>query len=209
MTEEILTTFDEQGNITGTAPRDEVHRHGLWHETFHCWFVRQADNGLMIYLQLRSRHKRDYAGLLDITAAGHLLADETEEDGVREVQEELGLELAFDELKSLGIIPYQMDTAGFMDRERANVFVYENNYALSDFSLQQEEVAGIVQARFAEFRSFIAGASSTLHVQGFRVTDDGERAEINEQVDLSQLVPHETAYYLRVIEGIEALYSSE
>lgn len=134
MTEEILTTFDEQGNRTGTAPRDEVHRHGLWHETFHCWFVRQADNGLMIYLQLRSRHKRDYAGLLDITAAGHLLADETVEDGVREVQEELGLELAFDELKPLGIIPYQMDTAGFMDRERANVFVYENNYALSDFS---------------------------------------------------------------------------
>lgn len=207
MTEEILTTFDEQGNITGTAPRDEVHRHGLWHETFHCWFVRQADNGLMIYLQLRSRHKRDYAGLLDITAAGHLLADETEEDGVREVQEELGLELAFDELKSLGIIPYQMDTAGFMDRERAHVFVYENKYALSDFSLQQEEVAGIVQASFADLRSFISGASSTLHVQGFRVTDDGERAEINEQVDLSQLVPHEIAYYLRVIEGIEALYS--
>ncbi|AIQ41985.1 NUDIX domain-containing protein [Paenibacillus sp. FSL R7-0297] len=209
MTEEILTTFDEQGNRTGTAPRDEVHRHGLWHETFHCWFVRQADNGLMIYLQLRSRHKRDYAGLLDITAAGHLMADETVEDGVREVQEELGLRLAFDELKPLGIIPYQMDTAGFMDRERANVFVYENNYALSDFSLQQEEVAGIVQARFAEFRSFIAGASSTLHVQGFRVTDDSEWAEINERVNHAQLVPHEPAYYLRVIEGIEALYSRE
>lgn len=207
MSEEILTTFDEQGNITGTAPRDEVHRLGLWHETFHCWFVRKDDSGLMIYLQLRSRYKRDYAGLLDITAAGHLLAHETVEDGVREVQEELGLKLAFEELKPLGIIPYQMDTAGFMDRERANVFVYENNYALSDFSLQQEEVAGIVQARFSDFRRFISGTSSSLDVNGFRVTAGGERTEIDEQVDHTQLVPHETAYYLRVIEGIEALYS--
>lgn len=206
MSEEILTTFDEQGNITGSAPRDEVHRLGLWHETFHCWFVGMESGERTLYLQLRSQQKRDYAGLLDITAAGHLMANESVEDGIREVQEELGLTLAFDELKPLGIIPYQMDTAGFLDRERANVFVYENQYALSDFTLQQEEVTGIVQASLSGFSSFISGASDTLEVKGFRVTGSGERAEIDEQVGLSQLVPHEPAYYMKVIEGIEALY---
>ncbi|WP_340024027.1 NUDIX domain-containing protein [Paenibacillus sp. FSL K6-1096] len=207
MNEELLATFDEQGNRTGAAPRDEVHRRGLWHETFHCWFVRMDVSGLMIYLQLRSLQKRDYAGLLDITAAGHLLADETVRDGVREVQEELGIAVAFDGLKPLGVIPYQMDTAGFIDRERAHVFVYENRYALSEFTLQQEEVAGIVQARFADLRSFIInGASSKLHVEGFRVADNGERIMLDEQVDFTQFVPHEREYYMRVIEGIEALY---
>jgi isopentenyldiphosphate isomerase len=205
--EEILTTFDEQGNITGTAPRSEVHRLGLWHETFHCWFVSKEADGLSIYLQLRSEQKRDYAGLLDITAAGHLMANETVEDGIREVQEELGLELAFTELKPLGIIPYRMDTAGFLDRERAHVFIYENSYALSDFTLQQEEVAGIVQASFAGFRWLISGECSTLHVQGFQITDTGERVTLDMQVDFSHFVPHESAYYLKVIEGIEALYS--
>lgn len=206
MNEELLATFDEQGNRNGAAPREEVHRRGLWHETFHCWFVRKAPDGLMIYLQLRSLHKSDYAGLLDITAAGHLLADETVMDGVREVREELGIAVDFDELKPLGVIPYQMDTAGFIDRERAHVFVYENPYTLSEFTLQQEEVAGIVQARFADFRSFITGGSSSLHVEGFRIAGNGERIVLNEQVGFTQLVPHEREYYLRVIEGIEALY---
>lgn len=206
MNEELLATFDESGNRTGAAPRDEVHRRGLWHETFHCWFVRREGSGLMIYLQLRSLQKSDYAGLLDITAAGHLLADETVVDGVREVQEELGIALAFDELKPMGIIPYQMDTAGFIDRERAHVFVYENPYALSEFTLQQEEVAGIVQARFADFRSFITGTRSKLNVQGFRVEGNGERIVLDEQVEFAQFVPHEREYYVRVIEGIEALY---
>lgn len=206
MNEELLATFDEQGNRTGAAPRDEVHRRGLWHETFHCWFVRRDVSGLMIYLQLRSLYKRDYAGLLDITAAGHLLADETVMDGVREVHEELGIAVDFDELKPLGVIPYEMDTAGFTDRERAHVFIYENPYALSEFSLQQEEVAGIVQARYADFRSFITGASSKLHVQGFRVTGNGDRIVLDEQVGFAQFVPHELEYYMRVIEGIETLY---
>ncbi|WNS44881.1 NUDIX domain-containing protein [Paenibacillus sp. MMS20-IR301] len=206
MNKEILTTFDEQGHVTGTAPRDEVHRLGLWHETFHCWFVGKDDSGLTVYLQLRSTQKRDYAGLLDITAAGHLTAGETVQDGVREVQEELGLALAFDELKPLGIIPYCMDTAGFLDRERANVFIYENRYALEDFVLQQEEVAGIVQASFSSFRSLITGAADTLRIQGFRITADGERVIIDEQAGFTRFVPHEQAYYLQVIKGIEALF---
>ncbi|WP_405113988.1 NUDIX domain-containing protein [Paenibacillus sp. FSL K6-1217] len=206
MAQEILTTFDEQGNRTGTAPRDEVHRQGLWHETFHCWFIRKDDSGLRICLQLRSQQKKDYAGLLDITAAGHLLAEETALDGIREVQEELGLAIAFDELQPLGVIPYQMNYAGFMDRERAHVYVYESRYALSAFTPQLEEVAGIVEARFADFRSFISGADSKLHVQGFRVTANGERTCIDELVDFTQFVPHEHDYFRRVIEGIERLY---
>lgn len=62
MNEELLATFDEQGNRTGTAPRDEVHRQGLWHETFHCWFVRKADSGLRICLQLRSQQRKIMPG---------------------------------------------------------------------------------------------------------------------------------------------------
>lgn len=61
MNEELLATFDEQGNRTGSAPRDQVHRCGLWHETFHCWLVRREGSGLMIYFQLRSLQKSDYS----------------------------------------------------------------------------------------------------------------------------------------------------
>lgn len=160
MHNEILTIFDEGGHRIGTAPREEVHRLGHWHETFHCWFINKTQEIPYIYLQLRSEQKQEYAGLLDITAAGHLLTHETVDDGIREVQEELGLELAFDELIPLGTIPYCMIKENLIDKERAHVFVYNNPYPLNDFKLQEEEVAGIVITKFADFRSFLAGRNT-------------------------------------------------
>lgn len=206
MNEEILTTFDAQGNVTGTATRDEVHREGLWHETFHCWFVQQREDDLYIYLQLRSKDKRDYAGLLDITAAGHLLANESAMDGIREVEEELGLRISYDELIPLGIIPYSMTKEGLIDNERANVFLYNSPHTLEQFQLQQEEVAGIVLAKFSAFRKFWQGELEQLDVSGFGVRDSGERIVIHETVDMSHFVPHDTDYYQQVIAGVESAF---
>lgn len=206
MNDELLTTFDEYGNITGAALRDEVHRLGLWHETFHCWFVSKEQENINIYLQLRSGQKKDYASLLDITAAGHLLSHEVPADGIREVQEELGIGVKFDQLISLGIIPYCMDKEGFLDRERAHVFLYAYNSSLSDFNLQQEEVAGIVTVDFADFRNLWLGNLDKLRIQGFKVDNSGSRVPIDRFVDSSHFVPHEIKYYQRIIEGIEAVF---
>ena len=38
---EWLTIFDSERNTLGKKLRDEVHRDGDWHETFHCWFVEK------------------------------------------------------------------------------------------------------------------------------------------------------------------------
>ncbi|MBY0009961.1 NUDIX hydrolase [Paenibacillus typhae] len=207
MNDELLTTFDEHGKITGTAPRGDVHRLGLWHETFHCWLVsRDPGTGLSIWLQLRSGQKRDYAGLLDITAAGHLLSHETTKDGLRELEEELGITVPFTALHPLGIIPYTMDTAGFLDRERANVFLHETSLPLEAFHLQPEEVAGLVTARFDDFRSLWEGKRSSVRIRGFRVEGDS-RITIDEEVGTGSFVPHEQSYYRKIIAGISATFA--
>jgi isopentenyldiphosphate isomerase len=206
MHNEILTIFDEAGNRTGTAPREEVHRLGHWHETFHCWFISKDQETPYIYLQLRSEQKQDYAGLLDITAAGHLLANETVEDGIREVQEELGLDLSFTDLIPLGTIPYSMKKENLIDNERAHVFVYNNPYRLEDFQLQKEEVAGIVKAKFSDFRRFWQGEIHRLQVIGFQIDPHGHRITIEQDVDKTHFVPHDMGYYTRIIEGIEAIF---
>lgn len=95
---ERLKIFDEDRFQIGIATRDEVHRFGFWHETFHCWFVSEEAGTYYIYLQLRSATKKDYPNLLDITAAGHLLADETVQDGIREIKEEIGIDLTIEDL---------------------------------------------------------------------------------------------------------------
>jgi len=105
---EMLNTFTQDGRPLGKAPREEVHRIGYWHETFHCWVTATQNGEDVVYLQRRSPDKKDYPGLFDITAAGHLTADETVQDGTREMAEEIGLEVNYDDLQPLGIIPYSI-----------------------------------------------------------------------------------------------------
>lgn len=93
MESERIRVFDADRNPIGIASREEVHRIGYWHEVFHCWIISDEAGVSYIYLQLRSEKKKDYPGLFDITAAGHLLANETIRDGVREIKEEIGISL--------------------------------------------------------------------------------------------------------------------
>ncbi|WP_345893255.1 NUDIX hydrolase [Ferdinandcohnia quinoae] len=106
MGNEYFKIFDDDRNEIGVASRSDVHRLGHWHETFHCWFVTKDEGTDYLLLQLRSDTKQDYPNLFDITAAGHLLADETVQDGVREIKEEIGIDVSYTDLVSLGIIDY-------------------------------------------------------------------------------------------------------
>jgi isopentenyldiphosphate isomerase len=65
---EKLKIFDEHRTQIGVATREEVHRIGHWHETFHCWLISKEGEIDYIYLQIRSDEKKDYPNLLDITA---------------------------------------------------------------------------------------------------------------------------------------------
>lgn len=202
MEEELLKIFDLNRNAIGTAPRHEVHKFGHWHETFHCWFVSREEEIDYIYLQIRSDSKKDYPGLLDITAAGHLLATETVRDGVREVEEELGVDVAFEELVPLGIVDYSVTTRELIDKELANVYVYKSTLSFDDFILQTEEVSGIVRAEFKQFDELWSGKSNNLAIEGIAINEAGKSIPVNELVTVASFVPHENSYYEAVIEGI-------
>jgi isopentenyldiphosphate isomerase len=87
----------------GTAGRLQVHADGWWHQTFHCLIISQRNDQPSLLLQLRHPDKDTFPNLLDISCAGHLLAGESAEDGVRELEEELGVQVAFSSLIPCGI----------------------------------------------------------------------------------------------------------
>jgi len=147
----MLKIFDDNRNQIGVATREEVHRSGYWHEAFHCWFISREEEKDYIYLQLRSDIKKDYPNMLDITAAGHILAHETVLDGIREIKEEIGIEVCINELESLGVVDYIVEKKNFIDKELANVFLYSYKNTFEDFKLQEEEVSGIFKAEFDDF----------------------------------------------------------
>ncbi|MEW8972068.1 NUDIX domain-containing protein [Mesobacillus jeotgali] len=205
MENEKLKIFDEQGAEIGTAPRSEVHKAGHWHETFHCWFTERTGKEILLYFQVRSAVKKDYPGLLDITAAGHILANESAPDGLREVKEELGIDLSLEDLHSLGMIKDSLTSPGFIDNELCHVFLYDQHQPFDNFMLQREEVSGIMLAKLAEFEKLWFGKVQEITVEGFLVSGNNEKKSQSMLVTRSDFVPHEDAYIESVIKAIKYL----
>ncbi len=201
MESEMLKIFDPQGTCLGTATRHEVHKSGHWHETFHCWFTERINGKDFLYFQIRSSVKKDYPDLLDITAAGHLLADEKPVDGLREVKEELGIELAFEDIHTLGTIHDTLVSPGFIDREICHVFLYMKHQPFENFRLQKEEVSGIMIANLSDFED-LWFANREITVKGFQASGNGEKKLREMQVTKKDFVPHEDDYIQRIIHGI-------
>ncbi|MDP5272887.1 NUDIX hydrolase [Chengkuizengella axinellae] len=159
---EVLHIFDEDMNLIGQQPRDAVHKEGYWHETFHCWITVKEEGNTYLLFQKRASCKADYPNLLDITSAGHLLANETIKDGIREVEEELGLAVEFEDLVSIGTIKEEIKTDVIIDREFCHVFLYET-VTMPAFQLQLEEVASIFKIKLNDVIDLFAGRLSEIN----------------------------------------------
>lgn len=143
---ELLDTFDDQGRFLGVAARVDVHLQGLWHQVAHILVVAHRPAGPVAILQRRARIKRTFAGLIDLSATGHLAAGEHPRDGVRELREELGIDINPDELFPLGVRRLVDTTPEGVNRELAHVFVVRHDAALADYRPDPAEVEAVVEA---------------------------------------------------------------
>ncbi|WP_335871767.1 NUDIX hydrolase [Bacillus sp. 2205SS5-2] len=208
METEKLAIFDENYIKIGVKTRDEIHRQGYWHETFHCWFLKREEREDYLYFQLRSKEKKDYPALFDITAAGHLLENESVEEGVREVKEELGVNLLFSELVSLGVMKYSVRNNELVDNELANVFLYLLPKEEVAFSVGKAEVAGVVKVGLSSFYQLIRSEVEAVRVEGFQELNNGVKVEIVKDVTLQEFVPHELEYFEAVVEKVKKVLAS-
>ncbi|MGO1060923.1 NUDIX hydrolase [Planococcus sp. FY231025] len=198
MESERITRCDENGKPLGTASRAEIHKYGDWHQTFHCWFVSRKDGKDWIHLQLRSGAKKDFPNLLDITAAGHLLADEKAEDGVREVEEELGIPVKFEDLVPLDVIKDQIHLGDFIDNELCQVFLYRMPNHDVKYKFQKEEVADMLVMEFENFFSLCTGRKEEAEAVAYGDYADRFQKDASRKVNLYDLVPHGKGYLEKV-----------
>jgi isopentenyldiphosphate isomerase len=201
MESELLRIFNEDFEPIGVASRAEVHEKGYWHETFHYWLMANEEGVDYIFLQLRSPKKKDYPNLLDITAAGHLLANETVEDGIREVKEEIGMAVHLDELTPLGVLKYSVHLGSLWDNEMSHVFLHRKNVTFDSFVLQKEEVAGMYRMKFSDFIALWMGEREEISMQGFEVEDE-KKYFYEKSVGKEHFVPHDPSFYEALIKKI-------
>jgi len=159
--DELLDAFDDGLHLIGPTPRGLVHVDGLWHQVFHCLIVRSTPPARVL-LQRRPRTARSFAGLLDLSATGHLLTGEDPRDGVRELVEELGIIAAPSDLVSLGRRLLIDDAGEGHNREIVNAFLLPLDTPLESFDLDGCDVAGIVEIDVAALLTILADQTAAV-----------------------------------------------
>jgi len=155
MNEEYFDILDENGNKTGkTKPRSEVHRDGDWHAAVHIWIL---NNNREVLLQRRCANKDSHPNMLDISCAGHLSAgDSSLEGAVRELKEELGLEVKPEELQFVKTIKnsskYKSD---FINNEFDDFYILRTDKGIEDMKYQEDEISEIFFVSYEKFKEMV------------------------------------------------------
>ncbi len=205
--DEYFDIFDEHMNPIGTASRRDAHAQGLWHRTFHCWVLRKGSSGWEILLQLRHKNKDTYPGLLDVSSAGHLLAGEQVEDGVRELEEELGIHVPYPELFFASVSADETCLPdGWMDREFSYIHLYACALPLETYKLQPEEVSGLLAVPVGEWEALVRGEAESASAHGIIYDEWGHSPQkVGRRITLEDMTPNSQSYYDKLLAGIGQL----
>jgi isopentenyldiphosphate isomerase len=91
MSEEIFDVVNVRDEVIDQRPRSEVHARGLLHRAVHVLVFNSRGE---VFLQKRSMKKDRQPGVWDSSCSGHVDSGENyDETAVRELREEIGLEL--------------------------------------------------------------------------------------------------------------------
>lgn len=163
---EQIDIFDEEFNAIEpfTTTIDVIHQKGLWHQTFACWLVNPKEN--KIFLQLRGTHNRIGPNTFDATASGHLSSGEKPIEGFREVEEELGEKIHLTDKTFLGINRNVIIQGTYINREFCHVYIAKIQNTLSDFILQDGEVAGIFSIDIQDAIHLFSDVVETVQIKG-------------------------------------------
>ena len=177
--EEYVAIWDPDGQPTGkSCLKDEAHQKGWFHPTVHVWFYTTSPS---LLLQKRSLSKQTFPGLWDVSVAGHVSYKEPILEGaLREVKEEIGLDIQAQDLHPIDIREnINRFENGVTDCEFQHVFLVKLETDVSQLRLQETEVDDIRLFSFEELKKCIHQEHSDYNI-----------------------VPADMSYYQFIIESI-------
>ena len=181
--DELIEIWDESGAPTGKiALKSEAHKAGWYHPTVHIWPYTPSGK---VLLQKRAPEKDTFPGLWDVSVAGHIHAEETPlEAALREVKEEIGLDLESGSLQFFGRFKSeQSHPGGILDREFHYVYLSELSVPLESLRPQQGEVSELELRSLLQFSEEVWGLANP-----------------------GRYVPHKREYYTAVIKAIKSRF---
>ncbi|XP_050234654.1 nudix hydrolase 3-like isoform X2 [Mercurialis annua] len=152
--EEWLDVLTKTGEKTGISKP----RNGDYHRAVHVWIY--AESTQEVLLQKRADGKDSWAGLWDISSAGHIsAADSSLITARRELQEELGIALPKDAFELLFVFLQEciINDGSYINNEYNDVYLVTTVHPipLEAFTLQETEVSAVKYVSFEEYRSLL------------------------------------------------------
>ena len=139
--DELLRIYTSEGEPTGIfKQRGKVHRDGDWHGTVHLWVINSLSE---LLFQQRSANAELHPGLWDVSAAGHIVNDDSPEISVeREAMEELGINVCAKQAKRLFTLKTESHSGEIHERVFQHIYLTKRDISIDELMLQADEVAG-------------------------------------------------------------------
>jgi isopentenyldiphosphate isomerase len=201
---ELLEVFDAAGRPTGRAKsRAAVHIDGDWHQAFHCWILRHAQDarGPQIVLQRRAASKDTFPSCWDAAAAGHWRFGETPQEAAREIAEELGVEVDFAALRYMGRERLARSFPnGLIDREHHQVYLLRSDAELRSYRPDPREVSALAAFAATDLIMLLSGRRARIgSAEGIAVSPAGDIALGQFEVGREDVVPYSVARLRRIL----------
>jgi 8-oxo-dGTP pyrophosphatase MutT (NUDIX family) len=167
----------------------------VWHGAFHCLIVN-GQRGTALF-QKRSAKKKIAPGKFDVSVGGHYAAGEDPRTTApREIREEVGLEVAFDELLPMGrrISVYCFEPP-VREFEFQDIFLLPRAVEADGLVLQREEVDGVIEMDIGQGIALLSGQVSDL--EQLLILAHGERLSI--RLSVGDMVPSLDRYHLKLL----------
>lgn len=139
---EYFDVLNDKGIITGKKDtRENCHRYGLWHRAVAVFILNDKNE---VLLQKRSRKKKMWPGMWDISAGGHVLAGEMGfQAAIRECYEELGITIVQSDLLYIGCAMSTNHMKEIVNNHVNEFYVAKIRDIPSELRLQGEEVESV------------------------------------------------------------------
>ena len=139
---EKFDVLNELGEFTGqVASREDCHKKGLWHRAVYAFIIDKNSN---VLLQKRSKEKKLWPNLWDVTLGGHVDSGEFGRQAlIREAKEELGLDLNDNDIKYLVGSTSINIKGNIINKHYNECYLIKKDIDVSKIKLQKEEVSEV------------------------------------------------------------------
>ncbi|RKR13423.1 NUDIX domain-containing protein [Maribacter vaceletii] len=162
--DELIDILDSDGHLTEqTEMKSVAHREGLFHQTVHIWFYTKTGD---ILLQQRGKNKATFPLLWDVSVAGHIGAGESIEiSALREIEEEIGLQISKQELQKIGVFKsIHKHSKTLIDCEFHHTFITELKVPLHSLKKQESEVENLKLIAINQLKRELKGKEKNSYV---------------------------------------------